>query len=485
MIRLNCFALASLYLAIVIPHLLAWNYSRFSFEVGFFAIVCVLLGVGIGYVARNRFVFGAILGFGIYFLLDTYFVERAYAYYVFLLCIFGVPLLLKYTAKGIPLAVFIFSVFFILPDFLKAPAPLVIEQDARVTAPATVDPPDVAYIHLILDEQMSPLVEPDAMPSDFTSDDFFNPYLRNGFKVYGLTNSNSKSTVPSLSAIFGLTTAIDNYTLQEVGADFTNVVNDDRLVQNLIDLGFSTTVIESSHLRLCGDDQPLHCRTYSRVSNLHAIEKLDLPLKHRVEIALISLHEHYYFGAKTVYVYQRAAIALNALRSRPFPQSYANFARPPLNTSMLRDMEKQMTDLQPGEAIIAHLLIPHFPYALDPECGFRGPSDWGYPVRRDNYEGAARAYRTFWDQAICTGNLVGQVLDHVADRDDVVVFVHGDHGGRILYDTPGQNEDDTLGTFLAVKSPNATAGLITSPVDLQETFNREFTSAIGSLSPEN
>lgn len=484
MARLNSFALASLFLAIVIPHLLAWNYSLFSFEVGFFALTCVLMGFCIGYVARNRFVFGAILGFGIYFLLDTYFVERAYAYEVFLLCFFGVPLLLKYAAKGIPLAVFIFSTFFILPDLFKAPAPLVIEQDARIAATA-VDTPNVAYLHLILDEQMSPLVDPDTMPSDFTSDDFFDPYLRNGFKVYGLANSISKSTVPSLSAIFGLTMSTDNFILQEPGSDFTNLVNDDRLVQNLIDLGFSTTITESSHLRLCGDKQPLNCRTYSRVSNLRAIQDLDLPFKHRLEIALISLHENYYFGPNSVYAYQRAAIALNGLRSRPFPQSYANFARPPLNINMLRDLEEQMADLQPGEAIIAHLLIPHFPYALDRECGFKAPSDWGYPVRRDTYDGAAKAYQTFWDQSICTGDLLAQVLDHVKDRDDVVVFVHGDHGGRILYDTPAENDADTFGTFLAVKAPNLEAELVTSLVDLQATFNREYKSAINPVPPKN
>jgi len=39
MVRLNSFALASVLLAVFIPHLLLLNYSIFSFEVAFFSLI--------------------------------------------------------------------------------------------------------------------------------------------------------------------------------------------------------------------------------------------------------------------------------------------------------------------------------------------------------------------------------------------------------------------------------------------------------------
>jgi hypothetical protein len=474
---LNCFALTALFLAIFIPHLLGLSYSITSFEVGFFAIASVLLGLGIGYVARNRFVFGAILGLGIYFFLDAYFLEGKSAAIAFALCIFGTPLLLRFAPNGIPLGVLVFSIFFVLPDLFKTPEPAVAEQDNRIVVSSQERPP-VAYIHLILDEQMSPLVATEAMPSDFTPTDFFDPYLQSGFQVYGLANSISKSTVESLSAVFGISSATNNYTRPKAPADHSYQVRDNQLVQTLVDQGFSTTVVESTYLQLCDENQPINCQTYSRASNLGIVETLGLPWSHRLQLAFTSLHQDYYFGAKPGFLYQHLANGVNASRSRPAPESYGYFGRLMVNIDILREIAKQAADLQPGDAIIAHLLVPHYPYSLDRECALRVPSEWGYPVREDHYEDAIKAYRTFWDQAICTGNLIGNILEHIKDRDDVVMFVHGDHGGRILFTTELENDADNLGTFMAVKAPNLMPGLDEGPVDLQETFNRDFMSAI-------
>lgn len=485
MVRLNSLVLASVLLAALIPHLLALNYSILSFEVVFFTLASVLVGFGIGHIARNRFVFGAILGCGIYFFLDAYFVEFTYAGVVFVLCVCGVPLLLRYWANSLPLVVLVFSIVFILPDLFKSQEPLLIENDARVAVSAAADTPEVAYVHLILDAQASPLATPEAMPSDFTSADFFEPYLRNGFKVYGIANANSKNTTESLSAIFGLTNSTENFVEQGASAEYSNLVDDDHLVQNLINLGFSTTVIESSYLRLCGEEELLHCRTYRRASNMRVVETLGLPFRRRLELAYIGLHQDYLFGAKNVYLYQLGAMALNALRSESAPTTYDYFSRAMVNVGILRDIEEQVTDIQPGEAIIAHFLLPHLPYVLDRDCKLKAPSDWGYPLRFDYLDSPTKAYETYWDQSICTGSLIARVLDRVGDRDDVVVFVHGDHGSRIFFETNAQNDADSFGTILAVKAPNQNAGLIVAPVSLQPTFTREFMSAIGAPSVEN
>lgn len=485
MVKLNCFALSTVLLTIFIPQLLKLNYSILSFEIGFFTFTSIMLGFSIGYVARNRFVLGPILGFCIYFFLDIYFLQSYYAPTALIICIFGVPLLLRFFAVHLPLAVFLFSISFIMPDVFQTQVPMLYDDDTRRAAVTTIEKPDVAYIHLILDEQMSPLVAPEQMPDDFTPQDFFDPYLRNGFKVYGLANANSKSTFSSVSGIVGFTNSTENYVWEGPLADFSYAPKNNTLVQNLVDHGFSTTVIQSTFIYLCGEDQALNCRTYSRAIDLSIVETLGLPLSRRLQLAFISLHDDFVFGVHSAYVYQQIMVIRNNLMSLPRPKRHGYFTLPLVSASILRNIEEQAAAIEPGQALVAHLLLPHFPYVVDENCELKDTPDWGYPVRNDYYDDAAKAYETFWDQSICASNLIAKILDHVGDRDDVVIFVHGDHGGRILFETDLENDADTLGTFLAVKSPNLSAGLNRSPVSLQDTYKQEFMSAVGMQPAQN
>lgn len=477
--RLNSLSLTAILLAIFIPHLLLVNYSLFSFEVGFFAAISTLVGFGFGQSLKSKYVFGIVLGFCVYFFLDAYFFSFSQAGTVLIFCVFGVPLLMRLSDSAVQLIVLVFSIVFIIPELFGAPETIVIERPAT-QAPATPEsPPKYAYIHLILDEQMSPLISPEKMPADFQPDDFFAPYIDNDFKVYGVANSHDSSTVYSLSAIFGLTTSKENVDFEPAEGRHSFGVLDHRLLRGLSDLGYATTVYESTYLGLCGDVASVTCRTFSRISNMQSIQNSGLPLLRRLEMAVLSLYEDYAFHAKTVMLVEVFAIQYAKVRKAPFPTSHGYFARPVGNLGIFRDIADQAREIKPGEAIIAHLFLPHFPYVLDRNCVMEPRSEWGYPLRNSPSIDTDQTYRTFWEQTVCTSGLINDILAQVEGRDDIVFIVHGDHGARIFVDTEFANDPDSYGTFLAFKAPEMEPGYSAGPIELQETILRDLTDTFG------
>jgi multisubunit Na+/H+ antiporter MnhE subunit len=479
MSRLNSFTLSAILLATFVPHLLLINYSLFSLEVGFFVALCVFFGFVIGHFVKNKYIFGFILGFCIYFFLDAYFLSGNLAGLCLIVCVFYTPLLLRYIQSAIQLSVLAFSVVFLLPTLFKVPDAVVVTREATRDASIVADAPDLAYIHIILDEQKSPFVTEEMMPHDYTAKKFLNSYLMNDFKVYGVARSNSSHTFESVSAIFGLTNERDNYEQNIPGEDYSYEVSNNRLVGKLSELGFSTTVIESSFLGLCGNNSAITCQTYSRVSNMQALENLGLSYGQRLKFAFLNLYDDYLFQSKRVLLLQYVAVSMSKAQSEEMPKPYDYFARAIVNVNILRNMAELTKDIDPGEAIIAHILLPHFPFVLNSDCTLGRPSQWGYPLRHDTVVDLEKTYATYWDQAICTNNLISEILEQVKARDDVVIIVHGDHGARLFRETEFENNADNLDTFLAVKSPILDGGLSVSPVSLQQTFARSFDAALG------
>ncbi len=473
--RLNSLSLTAILLAIFIPHLLLVNYSLFSFEIGFFAALSAVVGFGLGQSLKSKYIFGMVLGFCLYFFLDAYFFSFSQAGTVLVLCVLGVPLFMRLTDTGIQLAVLVFSIVFVTPALFDGPEPIVAERSATQQPPVPQTPPEYAYIHLILDEQMSPLISPERMPEYFQPDDFFATYLDNDFKVYGVANSNDSSTVFSLSAIFGLTMSKENVIYEPSEAKHSFSVDKVRLLDQLSQRGYATTVYESTYLGLCGDGATITCRTFSRISNMQSIQNSDLPLWRRLELATLNLYEDYAFQSKPVMLLQLLAIQYSKAKTGLRPTTWGYFARPVGNLGIFRDIADQASEIKRGEAIIAHLFLPHFPYVLDQNCDMRRPSEWGYPLRNSPIIDVDQTYQTFWDQTVCTTGLINDILAQVEGRDDVVFVVHGDHGARIFVDTEFANDPDSYGTFLAIKAPDIEPGFVPGPVSLQETILRDLT----------
>lgn len=196
MLKLRFFTFSSILFAIFIPHLAQLNYGPFSFEILAFIAISIGLGMVLAVVTPTPVTFGVIMGLGIYFLIDLYFANLFWAPFVFVGCVFGAIVLLRYAPAGLPLAVGVFAVVFALPSVFAPQTPLL----RTVAGEGTVTPrTDIAYLHLILDEQGSPIASGGEIRANPAQETVLATYLDRDFKTYGLAMSDSSLTHLSLA----------------------------------------------------------------------------------------------------------------------------------------------------------------------------------------------------------------------------------------------------------------------------------------------
>ena len=126
---------------------------------------------------------------------------------------------------------------------------------------------------------------------------------------------------------------------------------------------------------------------------------------------------------------------------------------------MLRDSAAR---IQPGQALFAHLLLPHYPYAVASDCRYLPHGKW--KVRRFVHAQRVRE-SAYFDQLRCAQRKVDLVLDALAKSPagaNSIVIIHGDHGSRITKLDPnirnaGRYSDADMiagfSTLFAVRAP--------------------------------
>jgi hypothetical protein len=136
-----------------------------------------------------------------------------------------------------------------------------------------------------------------------------------------------------------------------------------------------------------------------------------------------------------------------------------------------------------GVAYFVHVLLPHRPLTLQADCGILRD-----PRQRIGYEQPDRLSDDEWEETIelagqqirCTHLAFARVLDALdesAGRQNAIVIVHGDHGGRIFQNRPTMESIRSLddrqlagrySTILAVRRPGVAAGVRAEPVPVQD-----------------
>jgi len=156
---------------------------------------------------------------------------------------------------------------------------------------------------------------------------------------------------------------------------------------------------------------------------------------------------------------------------------------------VLDNLEHQVPDMQPGEAWMIHLLLPHFPYVLDSQCGLRSHKDWSVPawVSETTAEEAlmARLEQDYWQQAECVhARLLGIIdqLDQKLGREHVRILIHGDHGARLAQKEPepeatvlaAGDHNGSLDTLMLLRAPAAAPGVTEDRISLVESVRRSY-----------
>jgi hypothetical protein len=217
------------------------------------------------------------------------------------------------------------------------------------------------------------------------------------------------------------------------------------------------------------------CRTYA-ATTLRPIAPLSLPAleKARLVAGMYLQQSNLYQALRGVYIRTRLRVA----RTVVLPAwSWERDRIGPLGSmSMLDAVASDLSRARHGDFIMAHLLMPHFPYVYDANCGLRLPKEWLERWDRDAPAGAintpdsrATQYGRYFEQASCVLKKLDKLMTAIPPslRHDAIIIIHGDHGSRLPLIAPvlpggsrlsASDYADSYSTLFAVRSPHIAAG---------------------------
>lgn len=146
--------------------------------------------------------------------------------------------------------------------------------------------------------------------------------------------------------------------------------------------------------------------------------------------------------------------------------------------AVLPTLERLADDLSRtsgGILYFAHLMIPHYPYAMRADCGIRTPiSSWELRVLHEGMntpESRRHRYAAYYDQIRCTLRKLAALFDAMkaaGTYEEAIILVHGDHGSRIALNDPTaenlsrltpDDHIDNFSTLFAAKLPGLAPGI--------------------------
>jgi len=337
--------------------------------------------------------------------------------------------------------------------------------------PAAAGPPAAvpdrpAILHLILDAHIGieGLAGGDRARAAIGRD-LSRFYLSRGFRLYGRGYSQHFHTVNAIPHMLNFGAPPPSPEPPREGA---------RLAANswfsaLAGRGYQIHVRQSEFLDHCGHPAVVRCAGYSSPS-LRALAASPLSAPDRAGL-----------------IATRFALLSGAMAglSKVYEAGAARLGAPNLGTSLggrvsminaLAAFDALIADLRgarPGEAYFAHLLLPHYPYGLGPDCRLKEVGRW--MVRRSAEPRRARE-AAYFDQLRCTTARVDAALAALAASPagrNAIVVIHGDHGSRItgldpIAENAGRFGDADMiagfSTLLAVRLPGRPGGYEDEPV---------------------
>ena len=404
-------------LAILLPHLLDVGYSLTSFEtlvVGAIAIALSLLFAAITVRSRELGFFSlAFLG---YWLVDSYFIS------IDVIAIVVLPILYfslrSAWGEGVRRGMGAFAVVFLMASIVSYKGTIL---DTPLLTTPTGSNLTPLFLHVIIDENASHAAMAEIHPA-LAANRLLEDYTDRGFTVFESTRATSGSTVRSLTAAFEgeVDRNRGQFSYSILNASYPRVLGE---------LGYEVAVIQSNFLELC-DPKTASCHTYNRNTNGRQMARFGSLDGGRLRIAADVLRAGY-LSAKSV-----RGIALFRALGFGTMDGRIVFPRPATMLGLLDELESHFSTSRDGEAYLIHLMLPHFPYVLDSECGLTERDRW---VVLDLLSGEIPPHlsadlieQAYAEQVLCTHARIIQLIDVInASNPDAIILIQGDHGLRL------------------------------------------------------
>ena len=331
-------------------------------------------------------------------------------------------------------------------------------------------------LHLILDEHigfegMPPGLTPPAFEREVRSF-----YDRHGFRLFARAYSEHWDSHRSVPHVLNLLPGRYLSSLVAEGTRSKWIVTTNAYFERLAQWGYSIRVHQSDYLDLCAGQLPApRCQTYAATS-LAPFAQVALPASQKGPLVagMYLMQSNLYLVLRGVYNDTRRQLApVVALPSWSWEQDRIGpVSSMPVVDALASDLRKA----RPGDFVMAHLLMPHYPYVYGANCELRQPGEWldrsddePHPGAINTPDSRATRYARYFEQASCVQKKLEQLMMAIPPslRRDAIVIIHGDHGSRISLvepTVPGRDRlsatdfADSYSTLFAVRSPHLEPG---------------------------
>jgi hypothetical protein len=322
-----------------------------------------------------------------------------------------------------------------------------IKGKAAGAAPRPTDPRP-AIVHMILDEQIGieglPQTDPDAV---LLSGQLKSFYLGAGFATYGGAYSENMRTMNAIPQVLNF-----GERLGEGMHGRKAVIGPTKQLERLVDQGYRLTILQTDYAEFCDGARFFECVTYE-VSSPSALVRSPLSIFDRTGLLV----------AKFLSLSRLVELLLSPWRfvaahshlPKLDPGNLGRSTTAP-SLTMFDELARRLSNARPGEAYFAHLLLPHYPYAMDENCRLLPWRKWKRPYGKQDISVRQHAY---YAQDRCTIRKIAaalQALDRSPAGKKAIVIIHGDHGSRISQFDPTPDNLGKLsdGDMIALYSTN-------------------------------
>ncbi len=347
--------------------------------------------------------------------------------------------------------------------------------------PSQSGPPRL--IHLILDEHIGiEGLPPEIVSAGRMKDEIVAFYAKSDFQVYGGAFSHYFWTHNAIPNLLNFSTHTQ---------DRSHVVNrrdpfrlaDAYYFELLHQRGYRLTVFSARFLDYCaGAASEIIDRCIEYPSRgVGVLSRLPMPFGARVKVVISGYIQQSIFN-QWLRVYRPYTYSVNTLE---------NWDR----------LSAEVLNLKQGDALFAHLMLPHFPYALRRDCSVReSPSTWknrvldnrGQSHVINTVESRRERYELYLEQMECLYLKLNELFSSMKTAgmfDDSIIVVHGDHGSRIMLTHPNaahpeplteQDFRDAYSTLFAVHLPGRAGQYDSIPIPIERLLGRFTRGAITS-----
>ena len=351
-------------------------------------------------------------------------------------------------------------------------------------------------IHLILDQQIGIDGLIDAIPgASEMRHELRTLYEKAGFRVYGSAFTHFPATLESLPNLM-------NNSVEPNARRWVRVVNgrnrltENRWFRHLKAQGYAIDVLQTHYIDFCADPAaPVwRCETYN-LGDVRFVHDLDVgALEKSQYLVLYSFFVDYEPLNRALQLGWHATGKVSALIGFDLP-TWNLEALSPSTVNSLNAMDRvadRFETIGPGQAYIAHLLLPHDPYVLEENCEVksrfgdwtgRKSALWWWLVPADPARQRVR-HQEYFKQMRCLNRRLAallEILDRRGLADQATVIIHGDHGSMITSLEPvsrvaaalsSQDIISSYSTLFAVKAPGLAPGLDPEFSSIQGLFAR-------------